>query len=84
MKFNKETVIQLYVEYNVPADRLVSNPRLLFRFTSDYATRIGEKVPASDLGQAILNLRKRGEDNGGLPKLRRQYFGRKNILKEPA
>ena len=39
-------------------------------------TRSGHVVEPTELAHHLLNLRKRGEDNGGLPRLQRRYNGR--------
>jgi hypothetical protein len=66
----------MYVEYGIPCDRLVSDPDKLKEFGSDYAMRSGDNVQLGKLGHHMLNLRRRGEDKGGLPRLRRRYNGR--------
>ena len=84
MQFDNAILRQMYLKYNIPADRLVSNPVLLFRFTNEYTTKTGKKVSASELGHTLLNLRKLGEKRGGLPRLRRSYNGRGDGLRKPA
>jgi hypothetical protein len=76
MDFNNKLLIQMYLEYDIPADRLVSNPTILQGFAQDYSVRIGKDVEPANLSHHLLNLRRRGKDNGGLPRLRRSYFGR--------
>lgn len=76
MIFDNKLLKQMYLEYNIPCDRLVSNPVILQGFTHDYSGRIRKEVDPANLSHYLLNLRRIGEDNGGLPKLRRRYFGR--------
>jgi len=74
--FDDAVLRQMYLEYDTPCDSLVSNPNSLQQFTQDYARRTRDTVDAADLSHRILYLRKRGEDKGGLPKIRRRYNGR--------
>jgi len=76
MVFNNELLKHMYVEYDITCDELVSNPDTLKIFVQDYSGRIGKDVKPSKLSHHLLNLRRRGEDNGGLPRLRRRFFGR--------
>jgi hypothetical protein len=74
--FNDAILRQMYVEYAIPCDRLVSNPSLIQDFTEDYAKRTGQLVEPASLAHHMLNLRRRGEAKGGLMKLQRAYNGR--------
>jgi len=76
MIFNNKLLIQMYLEYDITCDRLVSNPAILQRFAKDYSGRIGKDVELANLSHHLLNLRRLGEKSGGLPRLRRRYFGR--------
>ena len=67
---------EMYIEYDTPCDRLVSNPESLGEFCDDYVARTGDAVAPAELGHHLLNLRRRGQANGGLPRLRRGYSGR--------
>lgn len=67
---------QMYLEYAIPCDRLVSNPSSLQAFTQDYANRTGQLVEPAVLSHHLLNLRRRGEAKGGLSRLQRSYNGR--------
>jgi hypothetical protein len=74
--FDDATLKEMYVDYDTPCDRLVSDPAKLLRFVGDYADRTGEEVEPSQLAHRLLTLRKLGEAKGGLPRLRRPYNGR--------
>ena len=76
MIFDNKLLIQMYVDYDITCDRLVSNPDTLQRFAQDYSDRIGKDVEPANLSHHLLNLRRLGEKSGGLPRLRRKYFGR--------
>lgn len=66
----------MYTEYDIPCDRLVSDPAMFGPFASDYIERSGHEVEPAALAHHMLNLRRRGEANGGLRRLRRGYNGR--------
>jgi len=74
--FNDAVLRQMYVEYAIPCDRLVSNPVLIQDFANDYAKRTGQAVEPAPLAHHMLNLRRRGQSNGGLSRPRRSYNGR--------
>ena len=74
--FNDCLLRAMYVEFGIPCDRLVSNPATLARFASDYTHRSGHAVELAPLAHHLLNLRRRGEANGGLSRLQRAYNGR--------
>lgn len=74
--FDDTILKQMYLEYDIPCDRLVSNPELLRRFTQDYAKRSGNGAEAAQLAHHMLNLRRKGKVKGGLSRLRRIYNGR--------
>ena len=74
--FNDAILRQMYVEYAIPCDRLVSNPLLINNFTEDYVNRTGQLVEPAHLAHHLLNLRRRGEAKGGLTRLQRAYNGR--------
>jgi len=67
---------QMYIEYNTPCDRLVSDPTRLLSFAGDYTQRSGQQVEPAQVSHRLLTLRKLGEAKGGLPRLRRRYNGR--------
>lgn len=69
--FDESILRSLYIEYDTPCDRLVSDPEKLTAFTIAYAEQTGQTIGPAQLGRRPLSLRKRGEANGGLPRLRR-------------
>jgi len=75
-RLNDDILKQMYIEYNTPCDRLVSDPASLQALAEDYAQRIGRPVEAARVSHRLLALRKLGEAKGGLPRLRRAYNGR--------
>jgi len=74
--FNDTILTQMYIQYAIPCDRLVSNPNVLANFASDYTKRTGHRVELGSLGHHMLNLRRKGQAKGGLPRLKRRYNGR--------
>lgn len=66
------TAIQnVYAEYKVPADRIVADPAM----AKEFASLVNQKLPAplkldvEGCNRTMLNIRRKGEDNDGLPRL---------------
>ncbi len=76
--YSNSILVEMYLEYDTPCDRLVSDPQRLGEFCKDYVARSGEVVEPAELSHHLLNLRRKGQANGGLPRLRRGYSGRGN------
>ena len=74
--FDDNVLKEMYIEYNMACDRLVSDPSRLLSFAEDYVQRTGQKVEPARLAHRLLTLRKLGQAKGGLPRLRRAYHGR--------
>lgn len=74
--FNDDIIREMYRDYNIPCDTLVSDQEQLLPFTEDYIHRTDQEVEPAQLAWRLLSLRKLGEANGGLPRLRRSYNGR--------
>lgn len=73
-----EVIRDLYVDFNIPVDRIVASPALSRRFTS-FVNRYlpgAQRTKIETVNWRLMTLRKRGEEKGGLPRLERQYFGR--------
>lgn len=66
-------IIEQYVRFDTPADQIVSDPHVSERFQQAVNAELTpqEQIELPALNRRILNLRKRGEDKGGLPRLRR-------------
>jgi len=75
-QLDDDVLKEMYVEYNIACDRLVSDPASLQSFAQDYTQRTGQQVEAAHVSHRLLTLRKLGQDKGGLPRLRRKYNGR--------
>lgn len=73
--FDDAILKNMYVDYDTPCDRLVSDPSRLSAFAQAYADRTGENVEPAELAHRLLTLRKLGEAKGGLPRLRRACDG---------
>ena len=74
--FDDAVLKEMYVDYDMPCDRLVSDPAKLRGFVDDYTERTGQQLEPSQIAHRLLTLRKLGEAKGGLPRLRRAYNGR--------
>ena len=74
--FNDDIIREMYRDYNIPCDTLVSDQEQLLPFMEDYIQRTDQEVEPAQLARRLLRLRKLGEANGGLPRLRRSYNGR--------
>ena len=74
--FDDAILKKMYVDYDTPCDRLVSDPSRLSAFAQVYEDRTGENVEPAELAHRLLTLRKLGEAKGGLPRLRQAYDGR--------
>ncbi|MEQ8788690.1 MAG: hypothetical protein RIC55_20435 [Pirellulaceae bacterium] len=74
-----EAIISAYRKHAVPADQLVADPELNAAFFHSVVAAFdgGEQVDVATVNRRLLNLRRRGEENGGLPRLQRDYRGRK-------
>jgi hypothetical protein len=71
--FDDVTIREMYQEYNIPCDSIVSDQKQLLIFADDYIHRTGHKVGLTHFAHHLLTLRKRGEAKGRLPRLRRIY-----------
>ena len=72
-----EAIRQAYTEIRIGADKLVANSQNRAKL----AKRVREltAVPAmseDEICDRMISLRKRGADNGGLPRLERAFNGR--------
>lgn len=71
-------IIEEYVDFDVPADQVVVDPS----FAALFLERVNQRLPdesqfiQAELNKRLINLRRRGQANGGLPRLRRNYSGR--------
>lgn len=61
------TLRQLYLEFDTPADRVLSNPQLAEQFFKRVSDRAGVVLEREAVFKRLLHLRKKGV----LPRLRR-------------
>ena len=61
------TLQELYVEFDTPADRVLSNPQLAEQFLALVNDRMGTSLERETVFKRLLSLRKTGH----LPRLRR-------------
>ncbi|PQO27381.1 hypothetical protein C5Y96_17725 [Blastopirellula marina] len=73
-----DVIIAVYVMVDVPADQVVADHDVAERFLSEVNSRLSGALHLDQkaLNKRLINLRRRGEDNGGLPRLRNNYHGR--------
>ncbi len=71
-------IVAAYAEFNVPADQIVLNPTLSVKFGESVNAALpdDQHVTIVQINKRMISLRKKGSGNGGLPRLRREYFGR--------
>jgi hypothetical protein len=66
-----ELLVNLYPKFGVPADQIVTSPQLANEFVELVNQQLPEsaRVDVQACNKRLLNLRKRGEAKGGLPRL---------------
>lgn len=71
-------IISEYLRYNVPADQIVADPKLAAEFQDRVNSQLPPefRVDPATFNKRLLNLRRRGQANGGLARLERGYSGR--------
>ena len=71
-------IIDTYVRFAVPADRIVADPNMATSFAEEVNSSLPGDVnyTVDKINWRLLALRKRGEAKGGLPRLQRAYYGR--------
>jgi hypothetical protein len=67
-----------YGEFGVPVDKIVSDPAIAAKFAARIQARLKrrESLDVAAVNWRLMTLRKRGEANGGLPRLEREFNGR--------
>jgi Tfp pilus assembly ATPase PilU len=73
-------IVAEYTRFRVPADQIVADPALGAQFRDAVNKSLPErsKLDLPSLNKRLLNLRRRGQANGGLPRLERGFNGRSN------
>lgn len=71
-------IVAEYSLYGVPADQIVSNPERAIEFRDRVNRSLTPElqVDQATFNKRLLNLRRRGQANGGLPRLERGFNGR--------
>jgi hypothetical protein len=71
-------IIEEYANLHIPADRIVVDPQLAAGFREAVNARLPKELQVDQavLNKRLLNLRRRGEANGGLPRLQRNHNAR--------
>jgi hypothetical protein len=75
-----EAILTVYPDFDTPADQIVADPAVSQKLADKVNSFLpGEaKATLAEINKRVLNLRRRGEDKGGLPRLRRTHRGRNN------
>ena len=78
MKSLDNAIIRTYIEFDTPVDEIVADPELAAKFQKKVVRRLPphEYLEIPLVNKRLLNLRKLGEEKGGLPRIRREYNGR--------
>jgi len=78
-----EAIRDEYRQFNVPVDQVVSNPAISEKFATRVRARLDRRdsLDVAAVNWRLMTLRKRGEANGGLPRLQRAFNGRTSKLK---
>lgn len=74
-----EIIREQYVRFDTPVEGIVTDPAVAATFTELVKAACPAR-PGPDVAEVngrLFTLRKRGANNGGLPRLRRSYNGRK-------
>lgn len=67
----KTVIREEYVSFNVPADQIVTDISLAKQFMARVQARYPDALlELSTFNRLLINLRKKGENRGGLPKIR--------------
>ena len=71
-------IVAAYAEFNVPADQIVLDPSLSEKFGESVNAALpdDQHITIVQINKRMISLRKKGADNGGLPRLGRNYSGR--------
>lgn len=80
MSSRDRVIVEEYAKFDMPADKIPADPSIAVEFLNRVNSRLSphEQFSQSQLNTHLINLRRRGEANGGLPRLRRSYNGRNN------
>lgn len=73
-----DVIVEQYARFDTPADQLVSDLPFFERFRETRNSQLpsDSHFTLSGLNRRIVNLRKRGDDDGDLARLRRSDHGR--------
>lgn len=66
-----------YSAFGVGADKIVCNPAMLSDFTDIVNSHLSAPATTATIADRLITLRKRGAENGGLPRTQRQFKGRR-------
>ena len=78
-----DAIRSCYLDFDTPVDAIVSDPAVAEQFTKLVNSGLSAKAAVADVNKRLLSLRKRGESNGGLVRLRREFNGRTSKPTQP-
>lgn len=67
-----------YEKFGMGADKILCDPAAFAQFSERVNTRLAAPADEALVKDRLMTLRKRGSAHGGLPRIKRTYFGRKN------
>ena len=75
-----QAIVEVYASFPLPPDQIVCQPGASADFTNLVNARLpeGEQTDVATVNKRLLNLRRRGQDKGGLPRRWRNFNGRNN------
>jgi hypothetical protein len=80
MKGIDQIIVEVYSSFPLPPDQIVCTPDASTRFASLVNARRPEnqRLDVERINKRLLNLRRKGQDKGGLPRRWRDFYGRDN------
>jgi hypothetical protein len=70
MKSIDRVIVEVYATYPHTPDDIVTTPEVAEHFSSEVNSRlpVEERTNTASINKRLLNLRRRGSQNGGLPR----------------
>ena len=75
-----QVIVEVYTSFPLPPDQIVCKPDAAAQFAGLVNARLpkGQQTDIATINKRLLNLRRRGQDKGGLPRRWRDFYGRDN------
>ena len=80
MKILDQAIFDVYLTFPLPPDKIVCTPSASERFATLVNDRLphGQRVDVETVSKRLLNLRRKGQEKGGLPRHWHSCHGRDN------